>query len=407
MIVDKRSLIHRATEIRVAFVDPEVLRVLRNPWHLALIAAIAYVACTATVASALTRSETQVALANAVAAGDPALVREMLSAGANPNGERNDGARILDVAVRSNGPNAADVLRILVHAGGRLTNADVYDAVAAGPIPGPILNVIANELHLSLDATNPSGQTFLFGRLLNEEQLDYLTSHGLDVNHRDVNGQTALTKVMSQYCFDNTSFLTLLMQYGASPNVRDKAGKSANDYALLHACTVALSIFKTARNGSPSAAQAQSYDGQPATPATKRAEAQGSSDTPLKIEIKNAWNDMVNGVMYVHDAIVISGSQRDVTVGATEFTLTMTLANGGRKSYPALTRPAPSYSKYNVMANSGQGGNVIVPEVDPRQDLGAIGPLVVPAGGVVTATVTFAVPDAVANASDDRAVALR
>jgi len=125
------------------------------------------------------------------------------------------------------------------------------------------------------------------------------------------------------------------------------------------------------------------------------------------VTVVNAWNDPVNGALFVHDTVAITGGNSDITVAPGSFILAIQLANGGRKSYRGLSTAAPSYSKYNVTANNGAGGNVLVPEVAADSDLGRMGSITVPAHGTVTVTVTFAVTDPVADPNANRGVTLR
>jgi hypothetical protein len=123
----------------------------------------------------------------------------------------------------------------------------------------------------------------------------------------------------------------------------------------------------------------------------------------LNIAVTNAWNDAVNGATFVHDTISIQGGASDVSLNPAQFTLTMSLANGARKTYYGLTQPAPTYQKLNPLGST----TMTAYEVDPRTDLGSIGSIIVPAHGNVTVTVTFAVPDVIANANDNKTVAVR
>ncbi len=125
------------------------------------------------------------------------------------------------------------------------------------------------------------------------------------------------------------------------------------------------------------------------------------------MQVTNAWDDTLNGTLFVHDTVVVSGGNSDVTLAPSSFVLAINLANGGRKSYPALSTSAPAYSKFNVAANNGAGGDVMVPEVDPSSDLGRLGSITIPAHGSATVTVTFAVTDPVADPKSNRNVTLR
>jgi hypothetical protein len=124
----------------------------------------------------------------------------------------------------------------------------------------------------------------------------------------------------------------------------------------------------------------------------------------LGLTVTNAWNDTVNGVLFVHDAVVISGGDQDVALKPDDFAISMRLANGAIKQYASLTDAAPTYQKYNAMAS---GYISTAYEVDPKEDLGAIGPMTVPAHGSVRVVVTFQIPDAVSTPGDNRKVSFR
>jgi len=95
-----------------------------------------------------------------------------------------------------------------------------------------------------------------------------------------------------------------------------------------------------------SAGADKSHDG---TNTSRRGAAQ------LPIQVTNAWNTL-NGALFVHDTIVITGGDSAVTVTPGSFVLEMGLANGAREAYPGLATPAPTYSQYSVRANNGAGG---------------------------------------------------
>lgn len=130
--------------------------------------------------------------------------------------------------------------------------------------------------------------------------------------------------------------------------------------------------------------------------------APGGSGAALHIEVVNAWNDNVQGTLYVHDTILIHGAAANTTVQSRDFVLTMQLANGGQKSYPGMSQAAPTYSKINPMSQTPG----VAFEVDPNMDLGSLGALVVPAQGAVKVTVTFAILETVANPAANRSVTM-
>lgn len=150
---------------------------------------------------------------------------------------------------------------------------------------------------------------------------------------------------------------------------------------------------------STAAAQPQSADNNPAPVAVVAPKA-----PRLPFVITKTWNDVVNGnQIVVHAAVVIQGGTSDTTIHASDFSLSMRLANGAKKNYDGLARATPTFQRLNPLGN--QLANVS--EVDPKSDLGGLGSLIVPANGTVNTTVSFYVPDVLADANDNRAVVLK
>jgi len=134
------------------------------------------------------------------------------------------------------------------------------------------------------------------------------------------------------------------------------------------------------------------------------AAAPSHASSPFTFAVTNAWNDAVNGVLFVHDAIAITGGESDVMLQPDDFLISMHLANGAIKKYPSMTQHAPTYQKYNPADIQNP---LTVPEVDVKEDLGSIGPMTIPAHGSVRIVVTFQVVDSVENPQDNRSVSLR
>jgi len=129
-----------------------------------------------------------------------------------------------------------------------------------------------------------------------------------------------------------------------------------------------------------------------------------SSHPQVKLAVSNAWNDTVQGALFVHCALDIQGGNADATLSPNMLVLTMQLANGAKKSYGAMTQAAPTYQKINPLGQTTQTAY----EVDPKDDLGAIGSIIVPAHGTVHVIATFFVgTDVVADPTSNRQVALQ
>lgn len=122
------------------------------------------------------------------------------------------------------------------------------------------------------------------------------------------------------------------------------------------------------------------------------------------LTISNAWNDTLQGSLFVHAALDIRGGDTDATLTPNMLALTMQLANGARKSYGAMTQAAPTYQKINPLGST----TTTAYEVDPKDDLGSIGSVIVPAHATVHVVATFFVgTDVVAEPSANRLVALK
>ena len=121
------------------------------------------------------------------------------------------------------------------------------------------------------------------------------------------------------------------------------------------------------------------------------------------IVVTNSWNDVVNGVTFVHVALSLSAGDAPAVVRPADVQLTMSLANGLQKTYSALSTSAPTYQKLNPLGST----TVTAYEVTPSEDFGRVGTVTVPAHGEGRVIATFAVADALANPTNNRAVSLR
>ena len=130
---------------------------------------------------------------------------------------------------------------------------------------------------------------------------------------------------------------------------------------------------------------------------------QSPAPPKITVAVANSWVDTVSGLTLIHDAIIITGGDTDTPVRGNNFVLTMSLANGAKKSIPGLTQQVPRYSKIDPRT----GNNIMAYEVAPQEDLGALGTIVVPAHGTVRTTVTFITNDALADPADNRAVTIQ
>ncbi len=127
-------------------------------------------------------------------------------------------------------------------------------------------------------------------------------------------------------------------------------------------------------------------------------------DTGLSLDVEKAWNDTVGGNLLVHAELSVHGGDTDMALRPERLALTMTLANNSSRSYHAMAQGAPTYQKFNPLGNT----TTMAYEVDPSDDLGRLGSIVIPAHRDVKVIATFNVgEDPVANPGDNRRVAIR
>jgi hypothetical protein len=126
------------------------------------------------------------------------------------------------------------------------------------------------------------------------------------------------------------------------------------------------------------------------------------SNGRLKFAVIKSWNDFSPGQYVVHDTLMITGAAGPTTISADRFVLNVTLANGGMQQFVGLTKAAPTYSKFNYFTKT----NADVGEVNPSEDLGALGSLIVPPHGTVIVTVSFIISAPLADPDANRNVTM-
>ena len=119
----------------------------------------------------------------------------------------------------------------------------------------------------------------------------------------------------------------------------------------------------------------------------------------IALAVSNTWNDSVNGKLIVHVAIDVQGGDADAQVQPRNLMLTMASADGAKKAYRALTQTAP----ISPLGNQTQTAY----EADPKDDIGGLGSVIVPAHGTAHIVATFLLGGGVlANPSDNRQVSV-
>ncbi len=126
----------------------------------------------------------------------------------------------------------------------------------------------------------------------------------------------------------------------------------------------------------------------------------------VEATVTNAWNDMVNGLLFVHVALDVQAADAEATIGPQNVSLTMGLVGGARRTYQSIDVAAPTYQKLDPL---GQNSSTqLTYEVDPKEDLGALGFLHVAAHTKTHVVATFRIgSDGVTNPNDNRQVVVR
>jgi hypothetical protein len=134
--------------------------------------------------------------------------------------------------------------------------------------------------------------------------------------------------------------------------------------------------------------------------------AQMTGFAGVNLKVENGWNDIVNGANFVHVAIDVRAGNSDALVKPNDLHLTMKLANGGVQDFTAMAGPAPTYQKFDALAQNSNTTTAY--EVDPKEDLGALGSVKISANSMAHIVATFAIGNAVvADLRDNQHVALR
>jgi hypothetical protein len=129
-----------------------------------------------------------------------------------------------------------------------------------------------------------------------------------------------------------------------------------------------------------------------------------ASRPAITLSVSNAWNDTVQGSLFIHTALEIHGGSSDETLTPDMLTLSLKLANGGKRNYGASAQVAPTYQKISALSSTP----VVTNEVDRKEDLGALGSLIIPANGTVHIVATFFIgSDILADPNANRQVTLR
>ncbi len=133
-------------------------------------------------------------------------------------------------------------------------------------------------------------------------------------------------------------------------------------------------------------------------------ETQSPLSSNAQVTVTNAWSDTVAGNLIVHDAIDIHAPENTV-VRPRNLHLTVKLANGEDRVFDAMATAAPTYQKFDPLAQNSNTAPAF--EVDPKEDLGLLGLITIPANSSAHIVVSFAIGNAtMADPHDYRRVIL-
>lgn len=126
----------------------------------------------------------------------------------------------------------ADMVRILLKAGAKITDAIVTSA-AANDTAFALQQLQAAGVDLK---ANYDGES-LFHFANNEQVIAYLVAQGADINAENNNGVTALQEALYE---DRSPLATLLLKYGADPNIQNELGDTALHSAIIKGAPIAI-----------------------------------------------------------------------------------------------------------------------------------------------------------------------
>jgi ankyrin repeat protein len=171
------------------------------------------------------------ALMVAAKAGDSALVKNLMDAGANPNAENiNGGTPVMFAAITGD----KTTLKILIKAGVDISarGSNGWSALMVAAAKG---HVEATRLILDAGAEVNTTDVYLWTplhRAVYENQtavIEILLSHeSVDIHHRDEHGATALHHAAAR---GNSKVVAMLLQNGASTSSPDFSGRLPSIYA--------------------------------------------------------------------------------------------------------------------------------------------------------------------------------
>ena len=175
------------------------------------------------------------------AAGAAGIVTALLEAGADRDAASPLGDRSIHLAATYGWMPVLEVLRA---AGADMDSRTVPVADAVWRLSAPAAATRSSDLTPAMIAARE-------GR---DEALRWLLAHGADANALDTLGSTALHVAARPWWGENPALAATLIEAGADPGIRDRAGRTPRDIAVAagYLATTALFDSRRTRKRSPS-----------------------------------------------------------------------------------------------------------------------------------------------------------
>lgn len=155
----------------------------------------------------------------------------------------------------------------------------------------------------------------------------------------------------------------------------------------------------------PAESQVESEPGSSAVTATAK-DPQPRDLSGVGVTVANAWNDTVNGNLFVHVALDVRATTAEALITPANIILTMKLADGKNQIFTAMSNAAPTYQKLDPLGQNSTTKTAF--EVDPAEDLGKLEQVKLTAGSSSRIVATFAIGNSsIADPKDNRRVALK
>ncbi len=163
----------------------------------------------------------------AAADGDVLAVNGFISAGININAKNgNDDTALTASSIRGDAKVVEALLRGGADVNAKGRNGLTALLLALSEKDGRVADPLLAQQHLDLKAQAPDGMNALMVAVWHQQEraVQTLLTRGVDVNHQDKDGDAA---VHGAALYGNARILTLLLDGGANPNVKNELGGTA------------------------------------------------------------------------------------------------------------------------------------------------------------------------------------